>query len=226
MVAETLHNLRDYRLARTLNEDTLARFRRVLGEDHPDTLITANNLARNLQYLGDDRQARTLDEDTLDRLRRVLGEDDPDTLISAHNRAADLYMLGDYHQSRTLHEDTLARQRRVVGEDLEIYALPLALYRARALRVFRDGSLRPDGVEIEFGVKLSAETGAIIAKGTAEGHLVVRLTWSPSAAAPDTALPAAASAPAAAVPAAVPAAAVPAAVPVPAAQGPGPAAAS
>ncbi|MCX4761723.1 CU044_2847 family protein [Streptomyces sp. NBC_01275] len=49
-----------------------------------------------------------------------------------------------------------------------------------ALRVFRDGSLRPDAVEIEFGVKLSAETGAIIAKGTAEGHLVVKLTWSPS----------------------------------------------
>lgn len=47
-----------------------------------------------------------------------------------------------------------------------------------ALRVFRDGTLRPDGVEIEFGVKLSAETGAIIAKGSAEGHLVVRLTWS------------------------------------------------
>ncbi|MFH8799736.1 CU044_2847 family protein [Streptomyces sp. NPDC017936] len=53
-----------------------------------------------------------------------------------------------------------------------------------ALRTFRDGALRPDGVEIEFGVKLAAETGAIIAKGTAEGHLVVRLTWSPSPAGP------------------------------------------
>ncbi|WP_460065229.1 CU044_2847 family protein [Streptomyces sp. YKOK-I1] len=49
-----------------------------------------------------------------------------------------------------------------------------------ALRVFRDGTLRPDAVEIEFGVKLSAETGAIIAKGTAEGHLVVKLAWSPA----------------------------------------------
>ncbi|MFF5492542.1 CU044_2847 family protein [Streptomyces aquilus] len=49
-----------------------------------------------------------------------------------------------------------------------------------ALRVFREGALRPDGVEIEFGVKLTAETGAIIAKGTAEGHLVVKLTWAPS----------------------------------------------
>jgi hypothetical protein len=52
-----------------------------------------------------------------------------------------------------------------------------------ALRIFRDGTLRPDGVEIEFGVKMSAEAGAIIAKGTAEGHLVVKLTWSPSASA-------------------------------------------
>lgn len=54
-----------------------------------------------------------------------------------------------------------------------------------ALRVFRDGALRPDGIEIEFGVKLSAETGAIIAKGTAEGHLVVKLSWSPGAATED-----------------------------------------
>ncbi|MFI9241627.1 CU044_2847 family protein [Streptomyces sp. NPDC053086] len=50
---------------------------------------------------------------------------------------------------------------------------------AAALRVFRDGSLRPDAVEIEFGVRLSAEAGAVIAKGTAEGHLIVKLNWSP-----------------------------------------------
>lgn len=53
-----------------------------------------------------------------------------------------------------------------------------------ALRVFREGSLRPDSVELEFGVKLSAEAGAVIAKGSAEGHLVVKLSWSPAPAAP------------------------------------------
>ncbi|MEV8312603.1 CU044_2847 family protein [Streptomyces sp. NPDC059900] len=52
-----------------------------------------------------------------------------------------------------------------------------------ALRVFRDGSLRPDSVEIEFGVRMSAEAGAVIVKGTAEGHLVVRLAWTPTGAA-------------------------------------------
>nr|WP_031159076.1 CU044_2847 family protein [Streptomyces durhamensis] len=47
-----------------------------------------------------------------------------------------------------------------------------------ALRVFRDGALCPDSVELEFGVKLTAEAGAVIAKGAAEGQLVVRLGWS------------------------------------------------
>lgn len=54
-----------------------------------------------------------------------------------------------------------------------------------ALRVFRDGGLRPDSVELEFSVKLTAEAGAIIAKGAAEGQLVVRLGWTaPEADAP------------------------------------------
>ncbi|MFD9075758.1 CU044_2847 family protein [Streptomyces lasiicapitis] len=47
-----------------------------------------------------------------------------------------------------------------------------------ALRTFRDHALDPDGIELEFGVKLSAAAGAVIAKTTAEGHLTVKLTWS------------------------------------------------
>ncbi len=85
----------DYQQARTLDEDTLARSRRVLGEDHPDTLTSANNLARDLSELGDYQQARTLDEDTLARRRRVLGEDHPDTLASAENLAEVLRKLGE-----------------------------------------------------------------------------------------------------------------------------------
>jgi hypothetical protein len=39
--------------ARELDEDTLTRRRRVLGEDHPDTLASATNLAVNLRALGE-----------------------------------------------------------------------------------------------------------------------------------------------------------------------------
>jgi hypothetical protein len=49
-----------------------------------------------------------------------------------------------------------------------------------ALRVFRDGALKPDAVELEFGVKLTAEAGAVIAKSAVEGHLTVKLSWSPA----------------------------------------------
>ncbi len=46
-----------------------------------------------------------------------------------------------------------------------------------ALATFRDDTLRPDGVDIEFGIKLNAEAGAVIAKTSLEGHLVVKLSW-------------------------------------------------
>ncbi|WP_223732736.1 CU044_2847 family protein [Streptomyces purpurogeneiscleroticus] len=43
----------------------------------------------------------------------------------------------------------------------------------------------PDGVEMEFGVKLSAQAGAVITKGRAEMHLMVRVQWQSSGPAPD-----------------------------------------
>ncbi len=39
--------------ARRVTEDTVARRRRVLGEDHPDTLTSASNLAADLHALGE-----------------------------------------------------------------------------------------------------------------------------------------------------------------------------
>lgn len=48
---------------------------------------------------------------------------------------------------------------------------------AEALRVLRDDTLSPDAVELEFGVKLTAQAGAVIAKTALEGHLKVKLTW-------------------------------------------------
>jgi hypothetical protein len=86
------------------------------GEDHPDTLTAANNLANRLGAVGRYEQARALDEDTLTRRRRILGDDHPDTLRSANNLANRLGALGQHEQARALHEDTLTR-RRILGDD-------------------------------------------------------------------------------------------------------------
>jgi hypothetical protein len=45
MVAQILYALGEYEQARTLDEDTLARRRRVLGEDHPQTLLSSRRAA-------------------------------------------------------------------------------------------------------------------------------------------------------------------------------------
>jgi tetratricopeptide (TPR) repeat protein len=96
---------------------TLSERRSVLGDDHPETLAAANDLALDLHRLGDYQQARSLDEDTLDRRRRVLGDDHVDTLRTADQLAADLRALGDWQHASQLDEDTLVRRRRVLGDD-------------------------------------------------------------------------------------------------------------
>ncbi|MPY56348.1 CU044_2847 family protein [Streptomyces spongiae] len=37
--------------------------------------------------------------------------------------------------------------------------------------------LAPDEYEVEFGIKLNAEAGVVVAKTAAEGHFNVRLGW-------------------------------------------------
>jgi hypothetical protein len=46
-----------------------------------------------------------------------------------------------------------------------------------ALEKLGDLAQRPDELEVEFGVRLNAEAGAVIAKTQAEGHLKVKLAW-------------------------------------------------
>ncbi|MFJ2739852.1 CU044_2847 family protein [Streptomyces sp. NPDC087440] len=58
-----------------------------------------------------------------------------------------------------------------------------------ALRTFRGGALSPDGVELEFGVKLTGEAGAVIAKTSMEGHITVKLAWGSKVADPSAADP-------------------------------------
>jgi Trypsin-co-occurring domain 1 len=46
-----------------------------------------------------------------------------------------------------------------------------------ALGKLRDLAREPDEIELEFGVRLNASAGAVLARTDAEGHLQVRLAW-------------------------------------------------
>jgi hypothetical protein len=57
----------------------------VLGDEHPNTLTSMNNLAATLGAQGDLDGARGLEEQVLAARRRVLGDQHPDTLTSINN---------------------------------------------------------------------------------------------------------------------------------------------
>ncbi len=57
-----------------------------------------------------------------------------------------------------------------------------------ALDIFREGlqpdEIKPEEIKLIFGVKLTAEAGAVIARTGVEGHLVVEMKWKKPESAP------------------------------------------
>ena len=74
--------------SRDLEESALEVRRRVLGAEHPSTLISMNNLASTLWALGDAQGARELLAQAYMGFQKVLGEDHPDTRKIASNLRA------------------------------------------------------------------------------------------------------------------------------------------
>jgi serine/threonine protein kinase len=106
-----------YDTARPLQERALAIRRRVLGDEHPDTLRSLAGMGRLLQDQGKLDEAERYDREALQKRRRVLGEDHPDTLLSLANMGVLLDQEGKTSEAEPLFRDALERRRRVVGED-------------------------------------------------------------------------------------------------------------
>src|SRR5262249_40231447 len=63
--------------ARSMVEKVLEVRRRILGEEHPHTLTSMNNLAETLRAQGDLAGVRGLQEKVLEASRRIRGEEHP-----------------------------------------------------------------------------------------------------------------------------------------------------
>ncbi|ARP71309.1 tetratricopeptide repeat protein [Streptomyces pluripotens] len=113
--ANRLH--RQGHTARTipLYEATLAQYEQVLGETHPSTLASRNNLAHAYQAAGDLGRAIPLYEATLAQYEQVLGETHPSTLASRNNLAGAYESAGDLGRAIPLYEATLAQRKQVLG---------------------------------------------------------------------------------------------------------------
>jgi hypothetical protein len=107
----------DWAGARGLDEQVLESRRRVLGEEHPDTLRAMGNLGNTLRQGRDLAGARSLGERVLEASRRLLGQEHPDTLVAMNNLAATLSQQWDLAGARSLEERALGASRRVLGQE-------------------------------------------------------------------------------------------------------------
>nr|QIZ01572.1 tetratricopeptide repeat protein [Streptomyces sp. S1D4-11] len=99
-----------------LMEATLAQREQVLGDTHPHTLISRNNLAGAYRVAGDLGRAIPLYEATLAQYEQVLGDTHPETLNGRNNLAGAYREAGDLGRAIPLYEATLAQREQVLGD--------------------------------------------------------------------------------------------------------------
>uniref|UniRef100_A0AAU2UVU0 FxSxx-COOH system tetratricopeptide repeat protein n=1 Tax=Streptomyces sp. NBC_00003 TaxID=2903608 RepID=A0AAU2UVU0_9ACTN len=99
-----------------LYDAALAQYEQVLGDTHPDTLQSRNNLAHAYYAVGDLGRAIPLLEATLAQREQVLGDTHPHTLLSRNNLAGAYRAAGDAGRAIPLLETALAQYEQVLGD--------------------------------------------------------------------------------------------------------------
>jgi tetratricopeptide (TPR) repeat protein len=99
-----------------LQSQTLSRQRVVLGDTHPDTLSSLNNL--QYAYFQQKRYADAfpIAEEVLHRRAEVSGKDHPNTIGAMHNVATIYEALGDLDKAEQVELSALTSNRRVLGD--------------------------------------------------------------------------------------------------------------
>ena len=98
-----------------LSRQTLAIRVRVLGPEHPETLLAQVNLVDLLVKEGRYHEAEKLQRQTLATQIRILGPEDPNTLGSQSNLAAILIPEGRYAEAEKIARDTLEIENLKLG---------------------------------------------------------------------------------------------------------------
>jgi hypothetical protein len=90
---------------------------RVLGQEHPSTLGSMNNLASIYINQGRLNKAESLQIQVLEMRRRVLGQEHPDTLSSMNNLTLIYINQGRLSEADSLQMQVLEMRQRVLGKE-------------------------------------------------------------------------------------------------------------
>ena len=105
-----------YDEAEQLFRQVLVERERVLGNAHPDTLATSNEVAWMLAEQGRYEKAEELYRQVLDGREQVLGDDHPDTLSTRSSVAWMAGERGRFEEAEKLYRQVLAVSERVLGD--------------------------------------------------------------------------------------------------------------
>ena len=97
--------------------DLDARNLQVLGETHPTTLLSMQNLAAVLTRLNRQGEAVPLYREVLDRYRLALQPNHPSVLVTAHNLARTLTEAGEATEAIAIYGDILDLARKRLGPE-------------------------------------------------------------------------------------------------------------
>ncbi|MEE9129901.1 MAG: tetratricopeptide repeat protein [Phycisphaerales bacterium] len=116
-LGDTYSQLGEYAAAEPHLERARLLQRRELGEEHPDTLASMNDLAVLYDEQGRYDEAEPLYVKTLEIKKRVLGEEHPHTLNSMNNLAILYNNQGRFDEAERLQDKTLEIRKRVLGRE-------------------------------------------------------------------------------------------------------------
>ena len=115
--AKFLSKIGSYQLAVILNQQVAVHLKKVLGLEHPATLISMNNLALAFSDQGRWKEAEELGVQVMETRKRVLGLDHPNTLTSMNNLASNFWKQDQRNQAIQLMTEVVQLSREVIGSD-------------------------------------------------------------------------------------------------------------
>jgi tetratricopeptide (TPR) repeat protein len=111
----SMRSLKDEALE--LAQDVLASRRTLLGDEHADTLRTADLVGTILDAQGRYSDAEAVHKDVLEARKRTLGAEHADTLASMNNLANSLLEQERYAECESLHRRGLESSERQLGHE-------------------------------------------------------------------------------------------------------------
>ena len=112
-----LREIGDWKHAEQLGVQVLDMRKKVLGAEHPHTLLSMGNLARIYEDKGNFKEAEQLEFQVLDMSKKLLGAEHPHTLLSMGNLAGIYSSQGKWNEAEQLKVQVLDMRMELFGAE-------------------------------------------------------------------------------------------------------------